>query len=59
MSNTLESLRADAEEIVARYPDFPRSALGTSIRELSISQSDVSAANRSDGSWLRAVIRSS
>ncbi|MDN5557915.1 MAG: NADH-quinone oxidoreductase subunit NuoE [Ruaniaceae bacterium] len=28
MSNTLESLRADAEEIVARYPDFPRSALG-------------------------------
>ncbi len=28
MSETLESLRADAEEIVARYPDFPRSALG-------------------------------
>ena len=28
MSDTLETMRADAEAIIARYPDFPRSALG-------------------------------
>lgn len=28
MSDNLQTLRAEAEQIVARYPDFPRSALG-------------------------------